>query len=167
MGFLSPSFPRGASVIRVVIVEDKRVVREGLAVLLGVPGELSCVGRYGCAEDMLAGLEADRPDVVLMDLGLPGMSGIDATRRVKEDRPAADVVILTVHEDESSIFRALCAGACGYLLKDTPPAELVEAIAEASRGGSPMSSRIARRVVSLFQDKFQPPRESQIRITKR
>jgi DNA-binding NarL/FixJ family response regulator len=153
--------------IRVVIVEDQKVVREGLATLLGVPGELQCVGRYRQAEEMLVALARDRPDVLLMDLGLPGMSGIDATRRVRELLPAAEVVVLTIREDDDSIFRALCAGATGYLLKDTPPSTLVEAIVEAHRGGSPMSSRIARRVVTLFQNRFEPPRESPIRITDR
>ncbi len=153
--------------IRVVIVEDQKVVREGLAVLLGMPGELLCVGRYERAEEMLAALESDRPDIILMDLGLPGMSGIDGLRRVKEMRPTTEIVILTIREDDGSIFQALCAGASGYLLKDTPPAELVAAVVEAQGGGSPMSPRIARRVVTLFQDKFQPPRESPIRITGR
>ncbi|RKZ18976.1 DNA-binding response regulator [bacterium] len=153
--------------IRIVIVEDKKAVREGLAVLLGVSGDLSCVGRYPNAEDMLSNLATDCPDIVLMDIGLPGMSGIDATMRVKESQPATEVVILTIHEDDGNIFKALCAGACGYLLKDTPPADLVAAVADAHEGGSPMSSRIARRVVALFQDKFQPPRESEIRITER
>ena len=153
--------------IRIVIVEDKKAIREGLAVLLGVPGELTCVGRYPNAEDMLASLAADAPDIVLMDIGLPGMSGIDATLHVKETRPAAEVVILTVHEDDGNIFKALCAGACGYLLKDTPPSDLIDAVRDAHQGGSPMSSRIARRVVTLFQDRFQPPRESEIRITER
>ena len=153
--------------IRIVIVEDKKAVREGLVALLGVSGELSCVGRYGNAEDMLDNLVTDVPDIILMDIGLPGMSGIDASLRVKEARPATEIVILTVHEDDGNIFKALCAGACGYLLKDTPPAELVDAVAEAHQGGSPMSSRIARRVVTLFQDKFRPPRESEIRITDR
>ena len=153
--------------IRIVIVEDKKAVREGLAVLLGVPGELNCVGRYANAEDMLANLATDTPDIILMDIGLPGMSGIDATLRVKENRPATEIVILTVHEDDGNIFKALCSGACGYLLKDTPPSELIDAVRDAHQGGSPMSSRIARRVVTLFQDRFQPPRESEIRITER
>lgn len=153
--------------IRIVIVEDKKPVREGLAVLLGVPGELSCVGRYGNAEDMLAALAADAPDIILMDIGLPGMSGIEATSQVKAARPTTEIVILTVHEDDGNIFKALCAGACGYLLKDTPPVDLMDAVRDANLGGSPMSSRIARRVVTLFQDRFQPPRESEIRITGR
>jgi len=153
--------------IRIVIVEDKKAVREGLAMLLGVTGELSCVGRYPRAEDMLAALASDQPDIVLMDIGLPGMSGIEATRLVKEYRPETEIVILTIHEDDNNIFRALCTGACGYLLKDTSPSELVDAIRDAHQGGSPMSSRIARRVVTLFQDRFQPTRESEIRITGR
>jgi len=153
--------------IRTVIVEDKKAVREGLAALLGAPGDVSCVGRYGNAEDLLSHLSMDKPDIVLMDIGLPGMSGIEATKLVKKEMPTAEVVILTIHEDDSSIFKALCAGASGYLLKDTPPGELVASVVDAHQGGSPMSSRIARRVVMLFQDKFQPPRESDIRITDR
>jgi DNA-binding NarL/FixJ family response regulator len=153
--------------IRIVIVEDKKAVREGLAVLLGAPGELVCVGRYGNAEDMLEDLEADAADIILMDIGLPGISGIEATRRVKQERPATEIVILTVHEDDGNIFKALCAGASGYLLKDTPPSDLIDAVRDAHLGGSPMSSRIARRVVTLFQDRFRPPRESEIRITER
>ena len=157
----------GRHMIKVVIVEDKKAVREGLAMLLGVPGETSCVGSYPNAEDMLSRLPEDRPDVVLMDIGLPGMSGIEATRLVKKTAPETEIVILTIHEDDNNIFKALCAGASGYLLKDTPPAELVDAVRNAHQGGSPMSSRIARRVVELFQNRFQPPRESEIRITDR
>lgn len=153
--------------IRIVIVEDKKPVRDGLAMLLGVPGQFDCVGRYANAEDMLDALDGDAPDLVLMDIGLPGISGIEATRRVKKLRPETEIVILTIHEDDGNIFKALCAGASGYLLKDTPPAELVEAVGDAAEGGSPMSSRIARRVVTLFQDRFEPPRESEIRITNR
>lgn len=153
--------------IKVVIVEDKKAVREGLAMLLGVPGETSCVGSYASAEDMLARLSEDLPDVVLMDIGLPGMSGIEATRLVKQSALETEIVILTIHEDDNNIFKALCAGASGYLLKDTPPSELVDAVRNAHQGGSPMTSRIARRVVELFQNRFQPPRESEIRITER
>ncbi len=153
--------------IRIVIVEDKKAIREGLAVLLGMSEDLFCAGRYGNAEDMLANLGLDTPDIILMDIGLPGMSGIDATPQVKQISPNSEIVILTVREDDGTIFKALCAGACGYLVKDTPPAELVSAISEAHGGGSPMSSRIARRVVALFKDKFEPPRESNIRITER
>ncbi len=153
--------------IRIVIVEDKKMVREGLAMLLGASSELTCVEKYANAEDMLAALTTDRPDVLLMDIGLPGISGIEGTRKAKEIRPETEIVILTVHEDDGNIFKALCAGACGYLLKDTPPGDLIAAIAEAHAGGSPMTSRIARRVVTLFQDKFQPPSESEVHITDR
>ncbi len=153
--------------IRIVIVEDKKAVREGLTVLLGMSSELTCINQYSNAEDMLENLVADAPNIILMDIGLPGISGIEATGRAKVLSPKAVIIILTVQEDDSSIFKALCAGASGYLLKDTPPAELVAAVSDAHGGGSPMSSRIARRVVSLFQDRFQPPRESEIRITDR
>jgi len=153
--------------IDLVIVEDKKAVRDGLAMLLGASAELNCVGRYANAEDMLAVLTADNPAIILMDIGLPGMSGIEATQRAKEILPETEIVILTVHEDDGNIFKAICAGACGYLLKDTSPGDLIAALKEAHEGGSPMTSRIARRVVTIFQDKFQPPRESEVRITDR
>ncbi len=148
-------------------MEDKRPVREGLAMLLGTPGEVECVGKYADAESMLARLEADAPDVILMDIGLPGMSGIEATAKVRAERPDTEVVILTVHEDEGNIFKGLCAGACGYLVKDTPPAELIDAIRTAKQGGSPMTPRIARRVVTLFQDRFRPEPRDKVQLTSR
>ena len=125
------------------------------------------IQKYSRAEDMLDNLARDNPDIILMDIGLPGISGIEATKLVKAESPRCEIVILTIQEDDSSIFKALCAGASGYLLKDTPPSNLIESILEAHKGGSPMSSRIARRVVTLFQDKFQPPKESEIQITER
>ncbi len=153
--------------IRLTIVEDKKNIREGLAVLLGMSEAISNIQKYSRAEDMLDNLVQDNPDIILMDIGLPGISGIEATKLVKAESPRCEIVILTIQEDDSSIFKALCAGASGYLLKDTPPSNLIESILDAHKGGSPMSSRIARRVVSLFQDKFQPPKESAIQITER
>ncbi len=153
--------------IRITIVEDKKNTREGLAVLLGLSEKICCINKYAKAEDMLDKLNADNPDIILMDIGLPGISGIEATKIVKTEKPNCEIIILTVQEDDNSIFRALCAGASSYLLKDTPPSDLIEAIIDTHNGGSPMSSRIARRVVTLFQDKFPPAKESKIQITHR
>lgn len=153
--------------IKVVIVEDKTAIREGLAVLLGGTDGIDCAGRYGNCEDMLASLESDNPDVILMDIGLPGMSGIEGTRAVKSILPDATVVVLSVYEDDDNIFQALCMGASGYLVKTTPPARLIEAIREAHGGGSPMSSHIARKVVTLFQKNFRNTERPDVRLTDR
>jgi DNA-binding NarL/FixJ family response regulator len=99
----------------------------------------------------LDNIEADEPDIVLMDIGLPGMSGIEGIREIKKKMPQQDIVVLTVHDDDDLVFEALCAGACGYLIKDTPPEKLLEAIREAHHGGAPMSATVARLVVRSFQ----------------
>jgi len=137
--------------IRIVIVEDNKTIREGLAVLMNATDGLKCVGRYRDCESMLDNLQQDQPDLILMDIGLPGISGIEGIKRVKEIVPEMVILVLSVYEDDENIFEAICAGACGYLIKKTPPARLIEAIQEAHQGGSPMSSHIARKVVSFFQ----------------
>ena len=153
--------------INVVIVEDKKAVREGLSVLLCGTGGLECPAQYGNCEDMLAHLETDNPDVILMDIGLPGMSGIEGTREAKKILPDVTIVVLSVYEDDENIFQALCMGASGYLIKTTPPARLIEAIREAHEGGSPMSSHIARKVVNLFQKNFKGGDEPDVHLTDR
>ena len=153
--------------IKIVIVEDKQAVREGLVVLLTGTEGIECVASYGNCEDMLQELKNDSPDIILMDIGLPGMSGIDGTREVKKILPDTVVVVLSVYEDNENIFEALCMGASGYLVKNTPPARLIEAIKEAYEGGSPMSSHIARKVVTLFQKNFQSPGDSSVKLTGR
>lgn len=137
--------------IQAALVEDQTLTRQGLTALIdGTPG-FRCAGSWRTCEEMLARLPEVRPDVLLLDIGLPGMSGIDGARRARQILPALPVLILTVHEDNDFILEALCAGACGYLVKKTPPARLLEAIREAYEGGSPMSSHIARRVVELLR----------------
>lgn len=137
--------------VRVAIVEDDAGVREGLSFLIdGSPG-LACVGAFGDAESFLANVDRLRADVVLMDIDLPGISGIDATRELRRQQNPPLVMMLTVYGDDEQIFLSLRAGACGYLLKTTPPAQLVEAITTVYGGGSPMSEAIARRVVASFQ----------------
>lgn len=139
------------SSIRVALVEDDREVREGLRLLINQSAACDCVAVYASAEDALARLPATSADVVLMDIQLPGMSGIDCIRALKQRQPRMQIMMLTVFEDHDRIFQSLSAGASGYLLKQTPPAKLLESIAELHRGGSPMSTQIARRLVELFQ----------------
>lgn len=146
--------------IRVLLVEDQTRLREGLALMIdGTPG-LCTAGSFGSMEEALRALAAARPDVAMVDLGLPGMSGIEGVRAIRERAPATHVLILTVHDDDAHVFEAICAGASGYLLKDTPPAQLLEAIAELGAGGAPMSPSIARRVVSTFH-RVAPPAPAQ------
>jgi len=139
------------SPIRIAVVEDDITVRAVLEILLnGSPG-FTCVAAYGSGEDAVAGLPDVNPDVVLMDINLPGISGIECIIRLKElDLPML-FIMLTVFEDSDAIFQSLSAGASGYLLKQTPPAKLLEAIQDVYHGGSPMSREIARKVVQSFQ----------------
>ncbi len=141
--------------ITISVVEDDKEVREGLMLLIdGTPG-FSCIGAFSDCETAIAEIAADPPDVVLMDLGLPGMSGIEGIRRIKERLPELDVLVLTVHGETNLVFEALCAGACGYLLKSTLPTKILQAIEQTHRGGAPMSDQIARMVVSSFHTHFQ------------
>ncbi|HEX7613947.1 MAG TPA: response regulator transcription factor [Thermoanaerobaculia bacterium] len=152
-------WPTGAPApLLVGLVEDDDLVREGLRVLIdGSPG-FHCVGAWPSVEDALAALPADVPDVLLMDIQLPGLSGTEGVRLVRERHPAVEVLMLTVLAERARIFESICNGACGYLLKNTPPARLLEALREAKDGGSPMSPEIARKVVDLFR-KTPPPVE--------
>ncbi|MDH3590895.1 MAG: response regulator transcription factor [Planctomycetota bacterium] len=150
--------------IRVSIVEDQTIVREGLGSLIESDPRFHCSGLYPSAELAFEGIASDPPDVVLMDLGLPGMNGIEAIRRVKGTHPDVECVVLTVYGDDTRIFEALCAGACGYLLKKTAPEQLLDHIRTARDGGSPMTPEIARRVVRLFR-RFRPPQEADYELT--
>lgn len=156
--------PDDANPIAVAIVEDLREVREGLAVLVnGTPG-FRCSGTYRSMEDALARIDAAKPDVVISDIGLPGMSGTDGIRILRERYPTMPVLALTVFDDDDDVFEALCAGACGYLLKNTPPARLLESVLEVVNGGAPMSPSVARRVVALFRE-FRPPERAPSHLT--
>ena len=137
--------------INVAIVEDNKTIREGLAALIGGTPDYSCIGSFPDCEKFLSFLPKADIDVVLMDIGLPGMNGIDGVKRAREINPKLNILMLTVYEESNVIFEALCAGACGYLVKKTPPSRLLEAIKDIYDGGSPMSSNIARQVISIFQ----------------
>ena len=146
--------------VRIAIIEDKKEIREGLAMLVNGTDGFHCLGGYRSMEEALDQLGADLPDIVLSDIGLPGMSGIDGIRILKERYPQLIILMLSVYDDDERIFNALCAGACGYLLKNTPPARLLEALREAMAGGGPMSPEVASRVVRLFREVRPPERAS-------
>jgi DNA-binding NarL/FixJ family response regulator len=146
----------GARLIKVVIIEDLRDIREGLAALLNGTEGYKCVGKFGSMEEALRNIQRDVPDVVLSDIGLPGMDGIEGVRIIKEQYPEMTILMLSVYTDNDRIFDALCAGAQGYLLKKTPPARIVESLNEALGGGAPMSPEIARKVITLFRE-IRPP----------
>ena len=152
------------TVIRVAIVEDERDIREGLAALIGGTAGYACTRSFASMEEALEGIADDSPEVALVDIGLPGMSGIEGVRLLREKLPGLLLLILTVYNDDDRIFEALCAGACGYLLKNTPPAKLLESIAEVTEGGAPMSPEVARRVVELFR-RVRPPAQAGYNLT--
>jgi DNA-binding NarL/FixJ family response regulator len=150
--------------ITVINIDDQREIRDGLAVLIDSTQGYRCVGRYRSMEDALAGIGPDAPDVALVDIGLPGISGIEGIRVMKQRYPTMVSLVLTVYGDDARIFAALCAGACGYLLKKTPPARLLESLREAVDGGSPMSPEVARRVIALFRE-IRPPDNADYELT--
>jgi DNA-binding NarL/FixJ family response regulator len=153
---LHSAIENSAPGIRVAIVEDQRTTREGLRALIAGSEGFLCMAAWGSMEDALASALPASLNVMLVDLGLPGMSGIEGIALLRQRCPDTALVVLTVYEDNDRVFRALCAGATGYLLKNTPPVKLLEALRDAVSGGSPMSPEIARRVVDLFR-KFHPP----------
>lgn len=155
--------------IKISIVEDDGEVREGIAFLLNKTTEFVCVNSYATGEAALKGIPNDQPDVVLMDINLPAMSGVECVRQLTAARPNLVVLMLTVYEDTDAIFQSLTAGASGYLLKRTSSAELLEAIRQAHSGSSPMSGHIARKVVQYFHQPRSPkpmaelsPREQEV-----
>jgi DNA-binding NarL/FixJ family response regulator len=151
---------------RIAIIEDQKPLRDGLAALIGGTPGYRVVGGYGSMEQALPQLRTVSPEVLLLDIGLPGMNGIEGVREARRLLPELQVLMLTVFSDNDRIFEAICAGACGYLLKDTPPARLLEAIGEAHGGGAPMSPEVARKVVAMFR-KTPPPREEALQLSPR
>lgn len=145
----------------VIVVEDDRGLREQLVKILNSAPGIRCIGACPSAEDALQLIPARKPDVVLMDIRLPGMSGIECVGELRQLLPELQIIMLTVYEDSESIFRALKAGAAGYLVKSSPPAKLLEAIDDVSKGGAPMSSHIARKVVQHFHLSGPAPRHEE------
>ena len=134
--------PKSASaigIIKVAIVEDQRDIREGLASLIKFTDGYECTGSFRSMEEALEKIRFELPNIMLVDIGLPGMNGIEGIRLLKESYPQLLLLMLTVYDDDEMIFDALCAGACGYLLKKTPPSRLIESLTEAMHGGAPMS----------------------------
>ena len=150
--------------IHVGIIEDRRELREGLCMLINGTDGFCCKAKFGSMEEGLRRLGADLPDVVLCDIGLPGMDGIEGIKLLKEQFPDLLVIMLTIYDDDERIFDALCAGACGYLLKKTPPIRLLDSLKEAVAGGSPMSPEVARRVITIFRD-IRPPERADYDLT--
>jgi DNA-binding NarL/FixJ family response regulator len=155
---------RRENVLTIAIIEDQPTIREGLAFLIDSSPGFQCVGRYRSMEEALPGMHDRLPEVALVDIGLPGMSGIEGIRILKKRHPEILLLILTVYDDDDRIFEAICAGACGYLLKKTPPVRLLEYIQEARAGGAPMSPEIARKVMELFR-KNPPPKKADYDLT--
>lgn len=150
--------------VKTAIVEDQRDIREGLTMLInGTPG-YACTGSFRSMEEALERIKYNVPEVVLCDIELPGMNGIEGIRILKEKYPALKLLMLTIYEDDERIFDALCAGACGYLLKRTSPVRLLECLKEAVAGGAPMSPEVASRVVSLFRE-IRPPERAEYDLT--
>jgi len=152
------------SELGVAIVEDMGDIREGLRKLIGATAGFRCTGAYASMEEALAGIPTHLPDVALVDIGLPGLSGIEGIRILRQRHPSIHLVVLTIYDDDDRIFDALCAGACGYLLKKTPPEELVEGVKEAVSGGVPMSPEVARKVLALFRE-LRPPDRAHYQLT--
>ena len=160
----APQTASASAIVKVAIVEDQRDIREGLASLIKFTDGYQCIGSFRSMEEALEKIRFELPHIMLVDIGLPGMNGIEGIRLLKESWPGILVLMLTVYEDDEIIFDALCAGACGYLLKKTPPARLIESLNEAMNGGAPMSPEVARRVIKLFRQ-ISPPEKADYQLT--
>ncbi len=168
MPVTTPSAPQEhappPSVLQVAIIEDNHKYREMLAFLLDSTPGFRCVGSFGSVEEAVEPIGAAQPDVVLIDVGLPGMSGIEGVQLLKERYARLLFLVLTIYDDSDQIFDALRAGASGYLLKSTPPGRLLDGLREAAAGGAPMSPEVASRVIALFRE-FPPPDRADYRLT--
>ena len=166
---LMPNTPNNqtqSAIINVAIIEDLRDVREGLAMLISGTNGFECIARFRSVEEAAAKLsDFNKPEIILTDIGLPGMDGIEGIRLLREKFPDVSFLALTVYDDDERIFAALCAGACGYLLKNTQPARLIESLREIASGGAPMSPEVAIKVVTLFRD-FVPPPQADYHLTR-
>lgn len=144
--------------IKTAVVEDIRDIREGLATLINFTDGFTCAGSYRSMEEAIPRIKNNVPDVLLSDIGLPGMNGIEGIGILKEQFPEMTVLMLTIYDDDERIFDAICAGASGYMLKRTSPAKILENIREAVSGGAPMSPEVASRVIKLFREVRPPER---------
>src|SRR6266849_7643618 len=150
--------------IRVVVIEDDRGTREGLGMLInGTPG-YRCVKTFRSVEDALRDPSGETPNVLLLDIDLPGMPGSEGVPLLKQKYPSVEILMLTVYAEQDKVFQSICNGASGYLLKETAPARLLDAIKEAHEGGAPMSPEIARKVITLFRQSV-PAAHSDYQLT--
>lgn len=152
------------AIIKVAIIEDQRDIRECLTFLINGTAGYSCSGSFRSMEEALDKIGHDLPDIVLSDIGLPGMDGVEGVKVLKSRYPDLLILMLTVYDDNERIFDAMCAGASGYLLKKTPPAKLLDSLKEAIGGGAPMSPEVARRVITLFRE-IRPPDRADYQLT--
>lgn len=155
------------SLTEIAIVEDNAALGNGLCKIVESAPDFRCIGVWTSAEEALKKVDAFRPQVVLMDINLPGMSGIEATARIKHHLPDIQVIMVTVYRDHDQIFAALKAGASGYLLKRSTPEEVRQAIRDVRSGGAPMSAEIARRVVEAFHQPVKSPDAAMVKLSKR
>jgi DNA-binding NarL/FixJ family response regulator len=153
-----------AGVISVAVIEDQRDIRDGLAALIGGTAGFRCTGAYYSMETALREIPEAPPDIALIDIDLPGMSGIEGIRCLRAEWPQVFPLVLTVHDDDDRVLDALCAGANGYLLKNTPPVRLLDCIRDAANGGAPMSPEVARRVIDVFRQ-IRPPANAEYQLT--
>lgn len=151
-----------APYIKVALFEDNKDLCEGIRYVLNATSGFTCVGAYANCHNLINRLKEDNPDVVLMDIQMPGMSGIEAVALIRQEFPLLPVLMQTVFEDESKVFAAICAGANGYILKNTSPAKFLEAIKEVANGGSPMTPSIAAKVLKMFKDQNQRSKISNV-----
>ena len=154
-------------ITEIAIVEDNAALGNGLRKIVESAEDFRCIGVWTSAEEALKKVDAFRPQVVLMDINLPGMSGIEATARIKQHLPETQVIMVTVYRDHDQIFAALKAGASGYLLKRSTPEEVRQAIRDVRSGGAPMSAEIARRVVEAFYQPVKLPDADAVKLSKR
>lgn len=153
--------------IRVVIFEDNRSLREGLSALIGGTAGFDCAGAFPNCNNLLKNIEHAKPDVILMDIEMPGMNGIEAVQIIKEQYPAIKILMETIFDDDEKIFKSICAGAEGYILKNTPPAEIMQAIKEIHEGGSPMTPSIANRVLKMVKKKPETGEKERFDLSQR
>jgi DNA-binding NarL/FixJ family response regulator len=151
-------------IIRVAIIEDQRELRQALAMLIEEAEGFHCTGAFRSMEEAIEGIEHELPDVALVDIGLPVMSGIEGIRLLKERHPDLLFLVLSVYDDDQRIFEAMCAGACGYLLKKTRFETVLESLQEVVEGGAPMSPEVARKVIALFRQ-MRPPESAPYRLS--
>ena len=156
--------PQFSGTIKVAIIEDERQIREGLSVLIDGTEGYRCLGSYRSMEEALPRIDSNLPDAILVDIGLPGMTGIEGIRLLQVSYPDIPILMLTVYDDDERIFEAMCAGASGYLLKKTPPARLLDSLRDVVNGGAPMSPEVARRVIALFRE-VRPPDQADYHLT--